>query len=457
MRKITRAAVMAGVSMVAVGGLLAGVAGAQGVSYKAQARADALRIELLGHKLVTSGAVAAVNGLPHSASAEAAEALLDDLAAGKATAVHAQGKSSETSPCEGGELAAIRNAATGVPGVARLDITCGTATASATDTGSASRAVGAEVVLEPSVSGLLSAVQLQDPVKGVAETIEGAINPLVSQLTGNDVGDLVDHANATLQEVIEKVLTLKSTARIVVAPAFADTVATADCVTATAWAQGIRVELLPVDEVGDTNGLLPEELDAGEPLVTITIGQAHTSKSTPTNGGPVTGEAAAALATIHLASTPLVDALGLRGLVIGTPAVDTTTEAAGKGCGTGLRPPEYPQDETEGGTTLVVPVGASQCILEDTPLAACVKVASAAVDAAGNATADAASVSLFDGQVSIATGSVVAGNGVTFEEARAGAPGSAPSLPRTGGASDLAVLGAGLLAVAFATRRLVWR
>ena len=468
MRKFTRAATLTGVSMVALGGLLAGVAGAQGSSYKAQATADALKIELLGQRITASGAIANVDGLPHHAKAEAGETLVNDLSAGTATAEQTQGQPSATSPCEGGQLAPIRNAVTGVPGVARLDITCGTATAAVTDTGSAARGVGAEVVLEPSVSGLLSAVQLQDPAKGAAKSIEDAINPLVEGLTATPVGELVGDANATLKEVIEKVLTLKSTARIVVAPASADAVANADSVTATACGQGVRIELLPVDELGATNGLLPDDLKSGEPLVTITVGSAYASKTTSRNGGPVKGEAAAALATIHLASTPLVDALGLRDLIVGT--TDSSTEgtpvdpivAAGR-CTTGLGGSAGDAGGTggagtdSGGTTLVVPVGSSQCILEGTPLAACVKAASASVDAEGNAAADGATISLFDGQVSLTTGRAEAGNTVTSEEARAGAPGSAPSLPRTGGTSDLAILGAGLMAAAIASRRLVWR
>jgi hypothetical protein len=315
--------------------------------------------------------------------------------------------------CTGEELEAI-------PGIARLEVTCPEAAALVTDGLPSARALGVQVVVEPSVSGILDTLGLQDTVTDTTDVVfEDVLNPLVEALTGTPLADIASDTVTTVQDVLNDTLTLNSTARIVIAPALAEVGSTADTVTATAHSQGIRIELLPVNEVGATNGLLPEDLEAGEPLVTITIGNAKAQSIYNRATQARTESHEAGLVTIEFGSTALTDALGLSA------------------------------------EPITVPVGASQCILIDTPLETCVNVATADVDANGNPYATAASVHLFkgvNGGVALATGGVTAGS---LGAPAAAAPLTTPDLPRTGGSDMLPIMGAGLLGLAVLGRRIV--
>jgi hypothetical protein len=174
-----------------------------------------------------------------------------------------------------------------------------------------------------------------------------------------------------------------------------------------------------VNELGATNGLLPEDLGVGEPLVTITIGNAQAvSKYNRITGERLPAEATASAVSIEFGSTAITDALGL----FAEP--------------------------------IVVAPGVEQCILTGTPLETCVSVATAGTDADGNPYATSTSVSLFrglpTGGVDLATGGVTSGSAGALAPAVA-AP--AADLPRTGANAVLPLVGSGLLAVAVLGRR----
>ena len=153
--------------------------------------------------------------------------------------------------------------------------------------------------------------------------------------------------------------------------------------------------------------------------MTITLGNAEAVSTYNRVTQAKTETHNAGLATIEFGSTALTDALGLSAQPI------------------------------------TVPLGASQCILVDTPLETCVNVATAGVDADGNPYATSSSIELFKG---VSGGVVLGTGGVT--SGSAGAPAVAEALPagdlpRTGGNPALPVIGAGLLALAVLSRRIL--
>jgi hypothetical protein len=431
MRKPTRLA-MIGLAVVASSAIVGGTAAAQGAGttagqYGASAHAEAMTISIGGTQLTGSNVTADLNNDP-MASATASNMLLPGVAESgtleaKATGANDPGQTIRPEACLLGE-------AEQVPGVARLDITCPEVTARVDGDLPYARGLGAEVVLEPSVSAVLDTLGLQEPVvDGVDQVFEQVLDPLVQALTGTPLGELVDAEGTvqTVQDVLNDTLTLNSTARVVVAPALAEVTTTADRVTSVAHSQGIRIELLPVNELGATNGLLPDDLVPGEPLVTITVGEAKAKSVYDRVANQVLpAEASASAVTIAFGSTALTDALGISA------------------------------------EPITVAPGVEQCILTGTPLETCVSVATAGTDANGDGVNDdpyatSTSISLFrglpTGGVDLATGGVTTGSAGT-----AAAPvGTLPAgeLPRTGADPMLPAVGAGLLALAVLGRRVV--
>ena len=421
MRKSTRL-VMVGLSVIATSAMVGGTAGAQGAGsgadkFGARANAEALTISIAGTQLTGSKVTADLNNDPASA-ATASQMLLAGVAESglleaNASAANPGGATVSPESCLLDELEAV-------PGIARVDITCPEVTARLDGQLPYARALGAELVLEPSVSNVLDTLGLQEQVvDGVDQVFEQVLSPIVEALTGTPLEQVADGTVETVQDVLNDTLTLNSTARIVVAPALAEVTSTADTVTALAHSQGIRIELLPVDEVGATNGLLPEDLGVGEPLITITIGNAKATKSYNRKTGEA-GEpqATASAVSIAFGSNALSEALGVPSEISIEPGVE-------------------------------------QCILTGTPLETCVAVASAGVDADGNPYATSTSVSLFrgleGGGIDLATGGVTSGATGTLPVAVPVEP--VGDLPRTGGPAALPVLGAGLLSAAVLLRR----
>lgn len=423
MRKINRLA-MLGLSVIATSGLVAGTASAETATahadkFAARATADAMTIDLFGTRITGSNAVADLDANPQGTATVRELVLGGPMDSGDITA-HVEGVGNLTDvktleACFLDELEAI-------PGIRRVDITCPEARAAIAGNLPSARALGAEVVLEPSVSMVLETLGLDAPVnEATTQLNEQLIDPLVEAITGSPLAELpVDETVQTVQDVLQDTLTLNSTARVVVAPALAEVTSDAEKIVSTAHAQGIRIELLPVDELGATNGLLPDDLVAGEPLVTITIGEA---KATCTYFRAGTGSkdcppGEASAVKIELGTNALSEALGINGEV------------------------------------LSVEPGVEQCILADTPLETCISVAAAGADADGNPYANATSVSLFkgiNGGINVATGSVTAGSAGA---PAAAAPAVVPDLPRTGAESNVAIMGAGLLGLAVLVRRI---
>lgn len=409
-----------GVSIVATGALLGGTAAAQATAdadaYGGTASAEALTINLFGQTITTSAATAELT--PALAKATATEVLTPLQQGAVVAETKTVGDPVVVKPeaCSGSQLTAI-------PAINRFDITCGEASAQLVDNGGNARGLGAEVVLEPSVANLLEALQLQEPAQeGTSQLIE-ALNPLFEGLTGSPLGPVVTGATDTVRDVIADVLTLQSTVRIVVAPALAEVTADANQVTSHARAQGVRIELLPVDGAGATNNLLPDDLEAGEPLITITIGDAEATKTVKRDAtGEITTSQNGALVTVTFGTNTLTQALGVP-------------------------------------STITVNAGQSFCIpgLEGTPLETCVKVAAAGVDADGNPFADGTTVQIFrgiNGGIDLTTGRASTAGAATPPQAVAAA-GPEGTLPRTGGAPTLPLLGGALLALAAAGRRIV--
>jgi hypothetical protein len=77
---------------------------------------------------------------------------------------------------------------------------------------------------------------------------------------------------------VEDVLGLATTVRLAVAPAVADVTSTADAITAHARAEGLRIELLPVNDPGKFDGIL-QDLSVGDPLLTIIVSEAEGSQT----------------------------------------------------------------------------------------------------------------------------------------------------------------------------------
>jgi hypothetical protein len=419
MRKITRLG-MLGLSVVAASALVASPAGAApaaGTSadqFGARANAESLTISIAGTQLTGSKATADLNNDPTSA-AEASMILTpafapEPLKAAASAANPSDIKAPET--CTGNELEAV-------PGIGRLDITCPSVMAKVDGALPYAKALGAQLVLEPSVSNVLDTLGLQDTVTGASDQVfEQVIDPLVQALTGTPLEEIADDTVQTVQDVLNDTLTLNSTARIVVAPALAEVSSTADTITSTAHSQGIRIELLPVNELGATNGLLPDDLVPGKPLVTITIGDARAvstyNRITGVKGKPM---ASASAVTIELGSVALAERLGLAN------------------------------------TKIEVAPGVEQCVLTGTPLETCVSVATAGTDADGNPYATSTSVALFkglNGGIDLSTGGVTSGAAGALPAAL---PAAAPDLPRTGANPSVAIIGAGFLAVAVLIRR----
>lgn len=426
----SRRMVLTGLSLMAIGSLFAGVAGAQSAGVTAgtwggTASADALTISIAGQTLTTSAATAELR--PGLATASATQVLTPIFTNTNSVELSSSG-SAEDLPesCTGSQLTAI-------PLIGRFDITCGGASATLSADGGSARGLGSSLVIEASLSGMLETIQLQQPVQGGANQLFEALNPLVEGLTGTPLADLVGGTVQTLQDVVDDVLTLRAIARVVVSPALAQVDADASKVVARSQAQGIRIELLPVDATGATNGLLPDDLDAGEPLVTVTVGAAEVTKTVPKAGGEGETTAAASLVSIEFGSIPLLERLGL-------PTGPITIDA-----------------------------GQSLCIpgLEGTPLETCITVADAGVDAVGNPFADGTSVQLFkgvNGGIDLATGRAATAPAAAppaaappAADGQTAAPAAAPGgqLPRTGGPAVLPLLGGGLLGLAALTRRFV--
>ncbi|MCU1485641.1 MAG: hypothetical protein JWN67_2387, partial [Actinomycetia bacterium] len=394
MRNFPRLATI-GLSVIATGALLAGTAAAQtkanADAYGGTANSDALTIKLFGQTITTSAAHAELH--PNLAKASATQAIVPQVPLPVGNVAEAQTstvgdtKTAKPAACTGSEL-------TAVPGVQRLDVTCGSATATLTADGGTARGLGAQVVLEPSVSDLLSTLQLQQPLQDGSGQVLDALNPLVQGLTGTPIGKLVDATDKTVGDVLNKVLTLKSTARIVIAPALAEVTSAGDTVTAHARSQGIRIELLAADATNATNNLLPSDLGANEPLITITIGNAEATKVISKSGATKgTADSSAPLVTVEFGTNALVTALGLPSNKI----------------------------EVGGGQSFCVPG------LVGTPLETCVAVASAGVDANGNPTAGSTSVELFkgvNGGIDLATG-----RAATAGQAAPAAGAAAPAAP----------------------------
>jgi hypothetical protein len=432
MRKPTHLA-MIGLAVLATSAMVGGTAGAQGAGstagqYGAKANAEAMTITIAGTQLTGSNVTAELNNDP-MAAATASNMLVPGAAESGAIEARAAGANNAGQTIQ--PESCLLDEAEQVPGVARVDITCPQVTARVDGDLPYARGLGAQVVLEPSVSTVLDTLGLQEPVvDGADQVFEQVLDPLVEALTGSPIGEIVDAEGAvqTVQDVLTDTLTLNSTARIVIAPALAEVTSTPERITSVAHSQGIRIELLPVNELGATNGLLPDDLVPGEPLVTITIGDAKAVSSYDRiNNVVLPAEASASAVTIEFGSTAITEALGL-------PAEPIT-----------------------------VAPGVEQCILTGTPLETCVSVATAGTDANGDGVQDdpyatSSSVSLFRG---LPTGGVdLATGGVTSGSAGAAAPApveAAPAgdLPRTGADPMLPAVGAGLLALAFLGRRIV--
>jgi hypothetical protein len=427
MRNSRRLATM-GLSVVAAGSLLAGTAAAETAGAGATAsqsggtaQANALTIKIAG-QTITGSEAKALLAIGSKADAEGTQVLTPVLTSAPAHATVTEvGKTDVKKPesCNGSQL-------TAVPGINRFDITCAQASASLTEGGGNARALGAELVVEPSVSGALSTLQLQGPAQQATTQLREALNPLVEGLTGTPIGELVTEADQTVQDLLDDILSLTTTARIVVAPSLAEVDATGNTITSHAQAQGIRIELLPVDGAGATNNLLPDDLPAGKPLITITVGNADVRKTVTKDGSaPAKVDATAAVVTVAFGSPTLAQSLGV-------PSTITV----------------------QGGQSLCVPG------LVGTPLETCINVASAGVDANGNPFADGVSIDLLkglNGGIGIGTGRAVSG----ADNLPAAAPVAAPAaavpaeLPRTGGEATLPLIAGGLLAAALVTRRLV--
>ena len=410
-----------GLAVVASSSLLVGQAGAETAtasadSFGARSHAEAMTISIAGTKLTGSAADASLDQSP-TGKASVTELLVPGLAESAiealADAANPAGQIVKPESCLLDELEAI-------PGIRRVDIACPEASARLDGVLPYARGLGAEVVVEPSVSGVLDTLGLTEQVSGATDQVfADVLGPVVEALTGTPLEEVVDPAVSTVQDVLNDALTLDSTARIVIAPALAEVTSTADLVTAKAHSQGIRIELLPVNEVGATNGLLPDDLEVGEPLITITVGEAIAEKSySRASGKALDPKASASAVKITFGSNALTEALGVP-------------------------------------STIEVPLATEQCLLTGTPLEICVAVASAGVDADGNPYATSTSIELFKGLegggVSLSTGGVTSG----ATGAPAVVPVAAPegALPRTGGPEALPVLGAGLLAAAVLLRR----
>jgi hypothetical protein len=425
MRK-TRRLAMIGIAIVATGALFAGTAAADtansGVTAEqagGTATASALKITLFGTELTGSDVTAKVFGAADNpapnAQATVGEILtpaftLDPLDA----TTTARGATTSDTPdkCLGDDLEAV-------PGIVGLKISCGTATSKLDGTdGGESHGLGGELLLEPSISELLGTIQLQDPANQVEQGVIDGLNQLIAPLAGNPIGDLANEATQTVDQVLKGVLNLDTTVRVAIAPARADVVQTAEGTTSTAHAQGVRVDLLPLDVGGDINNLLPSDLAPSEPLVSIIIGDAFATKSVHNNGSDATSDAQSSLVKIVFGSSALTDALGL--------------------------------------SAKPIEIGAGQhvCILEGTPLESCVDVATAGVDANGNPFANGVSLALLkgvNGGIGLGTSSVTSGAAALLPKLALPA-----DLPRTGGNPALPLIGGGLLCLAAVTRRLAF-
>lgn len=428
-----------GLSVVVAGALIGGVASSQEAdtggnatveTYFGLANSDALVITALGETITGSTTTARGVSDP-TAAATATEVLLGPVFTGAASVDIAGAGASAEQTADGCPLTELE----AIPGVGRVSVTCPSARASITDAGlPSSRGLGAEVALDASISEVLATLGLQDTLAGTTDMVfEDAINPLVESLTGNPVGDLAQDTTDTVQDVLGDILTLQTTARVVVAPSLSEVTTTDESVTAFAQAQGLRIELLPLDNSldGSTGGLLPDDLLPGEPLVTITVGNAEARSAYNRVTGTVEEpSSSASLLTVEFGTNALTETLGIDG----EPIID------------------------------IANLNQSFCVLGGTPLETCVIVAESGTDADGGAFADGLTVQLFkglgetgagagDGGVQIALGRV--GTGITGEPARDVPVINPPvELPRTGAAPILPLVGAGLLVAALGARRI---
>jgi hypothetical protein len=423
----TRRIAALGVSVVVAGGLIGApafaqdgataTAGGDGDTYHARANASALTIEIFpeAHEygpIVGSGSEAEVLSNP-LARAVAGQNVLGPVFTGEAEAETTSegtvtGAPEEECPLQGLEA---------VPGLARVSVTCPTAEASIEGGLPQARAVGSEITLDISASELLDTLQIRDPLtEGTNELFDG-LAPIFDGITESPLGELVDPGVDTLRQLIEDVLTLESTIRVIVAPTFADGSTTDAEVAGHAIAQAVRIEVLPTSPV--TTPELPVDLDANEPLVTITIANAEARSVYNRATGERSGEGSAGLVTLTLGTNALLEALGLAG------------------------------ESIEVGD-----LGVDQCLFEDTPLEICITLANVDVDADGNVRAGGAVVQLLrgvEGGVNLTLGT--ADTGTEGTPAQLPEPEPVEELPRTGGMGFAPLAGLGLLAAAAATRR----
>ncbi len=423
MRKSRRIAALA-LTAIVMGSVAGGAAQAQtgaeatSVAYSSRAQAEALRINLFGTDITASDATAEVSAPPTgavTAKGFAGATLLGPVSSGEATAE--QSGDGQQSVDAAGNDECPTKALEAVPGIGFVEATCPKASASVAGRATAAEGLGSELNLDVSVSQLLDTIQIRDPVSdGIDQVWENVLNPIVEPLTGNPVGDIVKETTNTLQDLLQDILHLNTTVRVSVAPVLAQASGEGAASQAYARAQAVRVEVLPVDELGPYDGLLPDDLLPGEPLLTVIVADAEASSSW--DGGTATHDSRAAIVVIRVGTVALLEPLGLS---------DT----------------EIRIDQP----------GQRICLLEGTPLESCIALAHAGTDADG-AFAEGASIELLkgiEGGVNIQTGTVRTGaEGTPGELARGPEPVS--ELPRTGG-SVLPLLGLGMLGLAIAGRR----
>ncbi|HEX9682415.1 MAG TPA: hypothetical protein VGA13_04990 [Acidimicrobiales bacterium] len=300
--------------------------------FSAQAAASVARLNLLGNtfalgELASSIDFSSVASDPLSAAEASAEEIITPIfSTDKVTS--AVKNAAGTTETGGAEASCLLDGLEAVPGIhSVVDFDCPRVTAGITDAGNPfSESVGALLKLDLSVAELLQTLGLDEVVAGTGDaygddnddglddTVLDTLSGLVSGITGvEEIDTLIDDTTTTVDNLVEKVLGLDSTVRLVLGGDRVSTVSDNDTIKARGDVGIARVELLNLSSIlegTEYDGII-QNMELDQPFITIAIGEAW-GEQTATRGikgavNDATGDSSLVRIKINGIDTPLID------------------------------------------------------------------------------------------------------------------------------------------------------
>lgn len=425
--------------------------------FNATAQATAVHLRLLGNDITLSDALTTIDSSPLARAASTE--VLTPLLTTEGLTAEVKKTGSVVQQAESCALSVLESTLL----ITRVhDASCPRAEASIVNGNPSARALGGQLKLDVSLSNLLDGLGLKETVGGDGETglddtVLDSLTPLVEGLSGSPVGELVDDSVQTADDLLEKVLGLDTTVRVSLAPAYSKSFATDDLIQAEAEANGLNIHLLPVDQIGEFEGLL-KDMKVGDSLLSITVSQA-TGSQTYHRKTEKLDDAIADASLVRIRIGPglplldkevatVLDTLGLSGvLAAATGAVQSVP---------GLEDAEI---SLEDHNREIVIKGPGTFVLAKDSLLETIITLSEAVGGAGGFAASGVKLETLhkvpgaNGGIKAALADISGGGAGDTNTRVLGIQETPRSLPRTGGTPVLPIAGMGLLGLALAARR----